>query len=168
MSNHCCPETPADTETSWRCPRNGSLGKPVDRQTVEALLTENGLARLSPARYRFCPDSQCEVVYFGADSGCLTTEDVRVAVWQKQPFGDRQVCYCFGESESSIRAEILAQGRSSAIERLREHIAARRCACEVMNPRGSCCLGDVAAAIERVTQHLSRDPSAIRDPESTS
>jgi CopZ-like zinc binding protein len=112
------------------------------------------LVRLSPGAYRFCPDADCPVVYFGADD-VFTTEDVRVVVWQKRPFGDRQVCYCFGESEASIRAEIEAHGHSSAIERIRAHIAASRCACEVRNPRGSCCLGDVLAAIARVTADLS-------------
>jgi hypothetical protein len=151
MSHGCCPSTPADTSAARRCPRSGSPGKAVDRRTVTALLTDQALVRLSPGDYRFCPDAHCEVVYFGADDVCFTTGDLRVAVWQKQPFGDRQVCYCFGESETSMRAEIAAHGRSSAIERIREHIAANRCACEVRNPRGTCCLGDVMAAVERLT-----------------
>ena len=122
---------------------------------MKALLTEPALVRLSPGEYRFCPDAHCPIVYFGADGVSFSTHDVRVAVWQKQPFGDRQVCYCFGESEDSIRAEVLARGRSAAIERIREQIAADRCACDVRNPRGSCCLGDVTEAIERVTLDLS-------------
>jgi hypothetical protein len=128
---------------------------------MEALLTEHALVRLSSGEYRFCPDAHCPIVYFGAD-GVFSTQDVHVAVWQKRPFGDRQVCYCFGESEESIRAEILAHGRSAALERIREQIAADRCACVVRNPRGSCCLGDVSAAIERVTLDLSR--AAPRPP----
>ena len=122
---------------------------------MEALLADQALARLSPGEYRFCPDAHCPIVYFGADGVSFSTQDVRVAVWQKRPFGDRHVCYCFGESEDSIRAEILAHGQSAAIERIREQIAADRCACAVKNPRGSCCLGDVSAAIERVTLDLA-------------
>jgi len=65
------------------------------------------------------------------------------------------LCYCFGESEASIRAEIEATGRSAAVERIREHIAAGRCACEIRNPRGACCLGDVTAAVKRVESWLA-------------
>ena len=71
-------------------------------------------------------------------------------MWQKLPFGTRPVCYCFGESEASIRAEFEACRRSLAAERIREHITAGRCACELRNPRGTCCLGDVIAAVKRV------------------
>lgn len=151
MSSCCCPETPADAMGPNHCPLSGSAGRAVDRQTVKALLTEHALARLTPGAYRFCPDADCEIVYFGSDAARFTTADVRVGVWQKQQFGARQVCYCFGESEESIRAEIKAEGHSSAVARIRAHIAAGRCACEIRNPRGSCCLGDVIAAIERVT-----------------
>ena len=161
MSHRCCPEKP-DTGAARCCPRSGSPGKAVPRQTIEALLTAPALVRLPAGEYRFCPDAHCPVVYFGADS-VFTTEDVRVTVWQKRPFGDRQICYCFDESEASLRAEIEANGHSSAAERIREHIAASRCACEVRNPRGSCCLGDVMAAIERVTMDLSPRPSSQID-----
>jgi hypothetical protein len=117
---------------------------------VKALLTESALRRLSAREYRFCPDAGCDVVYFSADDEPLTTADVRVPVWQKLPFGDRPICYCFGESEASIRSEFAACAASKAVERVREHIAAERCACEVRNPRGACCLGDVIAAVKRV------------------
>ncbi len=49
---------------------------------------------------------------------------------EKLPFGSRPVCYCFGESEASIRAEVEANRRSLGVERIREHIPAGRCACE--------------------------------------
>lgn len=149
------PEDPADTRTAWRCPRSGSPGTPVGRQTLKALLKGSALTRLSQCEYRFCPDAHCPVVYFGANGDHFSTEDVRVAVWQKQPFADRQMCYCFGDSEGSIRAEIEACGHSSAAGRIREHITAGRCACDIRNPRGSCCLGDVIAAIERVASDQS-------------
>jgi Zinc binding domain len=125
---------------------SGTVGKVVERQTVKALLTESALQRLTPGDYRFCPDTDCHVVYFSDDGAQFATVDVRVGVWQKRPFGARQVCYCFGESETSIRAEIEATGGSAAVSRIREHIAAGRCACEIRNPRGACCLGDVIAS----------------------
>jgi DNA-binding transcriptional MerR regulator len=105
---------------------------------------------LTPDEYRFCADAECDVVYFNSQGMQFATQDVRVPVWQKLPFGTRPVCYCFGESEASIRAEFASSGQSSAVERIREHIAAGRCACEIRNPRGACCLGDVISAVKRV------------------
>jgi hypothetical protein len=122
----------------------------IDILTVKALLTESALQRLMPGEYFFCRDPGCAVVYFSADGRQYTTADVRVPVWQKLPFGDRVICYCFGESEASIRSELESAGESTTVERVREHITAERCACGVRNPRGACCLGDLIAAVKRV------------------
>src|SRR5882724_247453 len=153
MSNCCCPGKTDEASTN-RCPVSGSPGVAVDRLTVKALLTANALRHLYPGAYRFCPDAGCPVVYFTADGRQFTTADVRVPVWQKLPFGERPVCYCFGESEASIRSEFESAGDSKAVERVREYITAGRCACEVRNPRGGCCLGDVIAAVKRMEASL--------------
>jgi len=154
MSSCCCPEKPVEPSAA-RCPQSGSIGKAVDRQTIKALLIELALRRLAAGEYRFCPDPDCDVVYFDGNGSLFATQDLRVPVWQKLAFGTRPVCYCFGESEASIRAEIEASGQSDAVERIREHIAAGRCACEVRNPRGACCLGEVTAAVNRVESALA-------------
>jgi hypothetical protein len=89
-------------------------------------------------------------VYFGDVGDQFGTGDIRVPVWQKHPSGDRLLCYCFGETESGIRSELLEHGRTDAGARIREHIDAHRCACEIRNPRGACCLGDVMTAVKRI------------------
>lgn len=154
MSSCCCAGKASETRAS-RCPSSGSAGSAVDLQTVKALLTEAALSRLSVVDHRFCPDPACDVVYFDDAGGTFGPGDLRVAVWQKQRFGTRPTCYCFGESEASIRAELERGGRSLAVERIREHIAAGRCACEVRNPRGACCLGDLTEAVKRVQAVLN-------------
>ena len=159
MSNCCFPDEASETSVS-RCPSSGSAGVAVDLQTVKALLTETALRRLTIGDYRFCQDAACDVVYFDGSGTSFGPSDIRVGVWQKQPFGSRPICYCFGESEASIRSEVENDGRSLAVERVREHIAAGRCACEVRNPRGACCLGDVTAAVKRVEAALNGSPSA--------
>jgi hypothetical protein len=120
--------------------------------TIKALLSEHALRRFEPASYRFCPAASCDVVYFSeAGAGAaFTKEDIRVTVWQKEPPGRRMVCYCFDETEAAIASELRETGQSHAVERVRAHVAAQRCACEVRNPRGACCLGDVIAAVERM------------------
>jgi hypothetical protein len=56
------------------------------------------------------------------------------------------VCYCFGVTEGEIQRELVEKSRSTAGERITALVKAERCACEVKNPEGSCCLGNVAAA----------------------
>jgi hypothetical protein len=148
MEPDCCSQSFESSGT--RCPVSNGRGVPVSDLTVKALLTDRALCRLESAPLRFCPDPHCRVVYFDAAGRCFLTTEIRVPVWQKEPCGDRPICYCFGESEASIRGEIATSGRSMAVDRVRGHIDAGRCACEVRNPRGACCLGDLIAAVRRV------------------
>lgn len=152
MSECCCPPIPQTSERS--CPQCGTEGWAVQLQTVKALLTEVTLQRLHATHHRFCTNAACAVVYFDDGERTFRTDDIRVAVWQKEPFGGRAICYCFGETESAIRDEILRCGQSEAETRVRAHIAACRCACDVRNPKGTCCLGDLLAAISRVEASL--------------
>lgn len=137
------------------CPASGANGPRVELETVKALLTTSALQRLEPGAYRFCPNSACDVVYFDERGHTFSTADLRVGVWQKQPEGDRVLCYCFGENESDIRREIAAAGCSRATDRVRAHIEAGRCACEIRNPRGTCCLADITAAVKRLGPAVS-------------
>jgi hypothetical protein len=142
---HC-----SSTETAGLCPVSGTPGKPVELRTVKALLATPALARVTASLHRFCPDPACDVVYFTPAGGTYTTGDLRVPVWQKEPPGGRMLCYCFGENEAGICNEIRETGTSQVVERVRAHIEAGRCACEVRNPRGACCLGDLSAAVRRI------------------
>src|SRR5438093_2470788 len=150
MADCCCPE-PRSRGPSAGCAECGTAGRPVESVTVKAMLTTAALARYEHHAYRFCPDERCAVVYFGEDGTIFKTSDVRERVWQKEPPGQRTVCYCFDENEAEIAAEIDRRGSSDAVQRVRMNIAAGRCACEIRNPQGACCLGDVIAAVERLS-----------------
>lgn len=154
MDDCCCPAVP-DGGVSRACPRCLVKGTVVELQTVKALLTERALARLAVTHHRFCSNDGCDVVYFDDERRTFDRSDIRVPVWQKDRAGG-QICYCFGETEASIRAELERTGKSGAVQRVREHIAARRCACDIRNPRGSCCLGDLTAAVLRLESALSK------------
>jgi len=116
----------------------------VDGITLKALLQPPALMRLHAPRHHFCPTSDCPVVYFGRDE-VFRRDDVLVPVFQKEPEGNRTVCYCFAVTEDDIRCELESTGHSTASERITVLVQADRCACEVRNPQGSCCLGNVAS-----------------------
>lgn len=147
--NDCC-DSPGAEPGARACGTCTERGTPVQLQTVKALLTEVALGRVQLTHYRFCANPTCDTVYFGDAGDQFGTDDIRVSVWQKHPNGDGFLCYCFGETESGIRSELLGHGRTEVVARIREHIAAQRCACDIRNPRGACCLGDVMAAVKRI------------------
>jgi hypothetical protein len=137
------------------CPSCGHSGATVQLETRKALLTEIALRRVQMTQYRFCANAACDVVYFGEAGDRFGTEDVRMPVWHKQSAGSRLLCYCFGETEEVIRQELVQSGRADVVARIREHIAAERCACHIRNPRGACCLGDVTAAVKRIEAEIA-------------
>ena len=150
MSSCCGSPDRVRAAITSRCPQSGANGLTVDLLTVKALLCESALRAVGDGPYRFCADPTCAVVYFDNEGHVFNTADLRVPVWQKQPAGARRICYCFDENEASMAREFTETGRCDAPQRVRDHIAAGRCACEVRNPRGACCLGDVMKAVARI------------------
>lgn len=142
----CCSAASATrpATTATHCPACGRPGRPVERITLKALLGPDALMRLTAIEHRFCPTAECEVVYFGVDEA-FRRDDVTVPVFQKEPPGERMVCYCFAVSEGDIAREVVEDGATTA-ERIRDLVQQGRCACEVRNPQGTCCLGNVALA----------------------
>ena len=115
--------------------------------TLKALLTPSALASLEPAQaHRFCPERTCEVVYFSPLRRYRRAE-VKVPVYQKDPAISVPVCSCFGQTRADLK-EAHQQGRGQeTVETIQQHIKAGRCGCEVNNPQGRCCLGNVTRAL---------------------
>ena len=130
-----------------QCPGCGHAGRAVSETTVMSLLGPSALERRERRRHRFCPTQTCPVVYFGGGE-VMHRDDLQVPVFCKEPAGNRLVCYCFGIREPDITAS-RQPGRHSAIfHRVRTLVREGRCACEVKNPHGSCCLNEIVQ-IER-------------------
>ena len=141
---------PARAE-SPNCPVCGEKGKKVDTQTVKAMLAVS-LEVIRPVEYRFCRTESCPVVYFSVDAAQTFGEaDLRERVHQKHPLDeDVFVCYCFRHTPGSIREELQTSGQTTVIERINAGIRADQCACDIRNPQGSCCLGNVTKVVKRV------------------
>ena len=157
-----CQDSTKSPDTPTNCPANGQRSKVVREITLKALLRGAALERRSESLHRFCSTSSCPVVYFG-DGETFSRDDIIVPVFQKETDPSRTVCYCFDVSEVDIREEVARTGRSSASGRIRALVEADRCACEVKNPQGSCCLGNIAAT-ERAAeeeQDASRDTTRV-------
>lgn len=154
----CCTVKPSAAASPTHCPQCGRPGRLVERITVKAMLRPQALMRLSAPEHRFCSTALCPVVYFGIEE-VFEREEVVVPVFQKEPAGDRTVCYCFAVSEGDIRRELVATGHSPAVDHITSMVKAERCACEVKNPQGSCCLGNVATATKAAKAALDHERS---------
>jgi hypothetical protein len=119
------------------------------------MLRPEALRRLAAPEHRFCPTPGCPVVYFGTEES-FHRDDVVVPVFQKEPAGARTVCYCFAITETDIRREVEKTGHSTAATEIAGHVKADRCACELRNPQGSCCLGNIAK--------VTAETMAVLDP----
>lgn len=142
------------------CPVCGATGKSVDTQTVKAMLAVS-LVFLRFGSYHFCRTPDCSVVYFSSDGQQTFCEaDVREPVYQKHRGADDVwVCYCFHHTPRTIRAEQVATGKTTVVEHITAGIHANQCACDIRNPQGDCCLGNVTVLLKRLG--ASSDQRAI-------
>ncbi len=152
----CCktPVEPMKPGDRLRCPQCGRADQPVDRATVQALLKPESLSQVNGGQYMFCETPHCPVVYYAADGTQFRKEHVRVRVGVKETEDPVPVCYCFGVTERMIHEEIQRTGRSSASTRIRSEVKAGNCRCEVENPSGQCCLGEVIRAEKHATADI--------------
>jgi hypothetical protein len=139
------------------CPECGEAGKKVQGQTVKALLAVS-LRAVRDVDYLFCRTPTCEVVYFAPDgTQTFTTHQLRERVYQKEPDADEVfVCYCFRYTVGAVR-EASPQRHREMVDDINAGIQVGQCACDLRNPQGSCCLGNVRAIIKR----MERAPSAM-------
>ncbi len=139
----CCGATSED-KAPEHCPRCGEKGRSVARETVASMASLSVPASsLSLSDFSICPSEKCEAVYFATGEAVLEQKDVRVPVNWKDSGADVPLCYCFSHTRRSIADEAAATGRSSAFESITEAVKAGECACDVKNPSGTCCLGDI-------------------------
>ena len=137
------------------CPECGKTGKPVQGQTVKALLSVS-LREVQNNPYLFCRTESCLVVYFSADSKqYFTVEQVRERVYQKEPDAeDVLTCYCFRHTVGELRT-MSHEKRLAIVDDINAGIIAGQCACDLRNPQGSCCLGNVHTLSKRLEKAVS-------------
>lgn len=152
MTDACCapPAWSKRSGSEGACPGCGRRGRPVGLATVQALVAIS-LRKLAQTPYQFCATPDCAVVYYAAAvaasahapaRGAITRDRLRERVFQKEPFPDVLVCYCFRHTLGAIQ-----QGdevaRAAILADIAEGTRRGQCACTLRNPQGGCCLGNV-------------------------
>jgi hypothetical protein len=126
----------------------------VSIETVKAQLAIS-LHALTQAAYHFCATPDCPVVYFASErEQQFMTDQIRERVYQKLPdHDDVLVCYCFRHLSGLLRSGDTA-AQAAIIADITDGITQGKCACELRNPQGTCCLGNVRA-LARSARHRS-------------
>ena len=149
MTDSCCsiPNPNPTVVGADLCPTCGQKGKPVAALTINTLVYPE---LKPPGGYPdgyYCPNPDDATIYFFPDERApLSKGQVTVRVGFKEAEPPRLVCYCFEHTREEIQQDFLRQGESTIKADIREKVAAGLCSCEVKNPKGKCCVGDVRAA----------------------
>ena len=148
----CC--TP-QSKDKVACPKCNEKAKGVLGKTLEHLLTNEAKAKLTSCfdGFYYCKTPSCEVVYFRNDE-ILTQNDMSVVVGLKEGASPATTCYCFDWTKEKIRAELQETGKTNALEDIKAKMENPGCSCEILNPCGGCCLGDVGKAIKEIKAEL--------------
>jgi hypothetical protein len=133
------------------CPECARTGKPVQGQTVKALLSVS-LRAVRDIEY-------LSVVYFSSDGRqSFTLGEIRERVYQKELEAvDVPICYCFRHTAGDLRMGS-AETRAAILEDINSGIGAGQCACDLRNPQGSCCLGNVRSLLRKLDRLVTAEP----------
>ncbi len=145
----CCKIPESKPSPPDRCRHCDALGRRVSRETMESLLKPEASSLMREADYYFDRTPDCDVVYFSNKGDSYFTKDaltLRIGIKESEP--PIPICYCFGHTMESAREEHLATGRSTVAERITAEVQGDGCACDVKNPSGKCCLGDVQRLVK--------------------
>lgn len=137
------------------CPRCGQAGRPVALRTLKHHVKPEHLRTVEAGQFHFCRTAGCDVVYFNDSGIVLTRADVRERIGLKETADPVPLCYCFGFTEKMALDEIRATGRCTIPQRIAAEVKAGHYACEIRNPQGSCCLGEVTTVVRRLLQRVA-------------
>lgn len=149
QSEHSCCDDSVDKVSSV-CKECGNIGKSIKEITIRSLVKESKLEDIkNPDGFYFCETPTCQCVYFNnIQQVYLHKEDVKVRVGVKETEDPIPVCYCFNWTKDKIFDQIKQQGYSTAIQEITTKVKAGECSCQIKNPSGKCCLGEVNKVIK--------------------
>jgi len=147
----CCASKEQNTENIdiESCPSCNTKGNKLKIITLKSMLKPSVLDSLNPSlTHYFCSTIDCDVVYFDTEKKMYLKSEVKVSVHQKDDSHTVPVCYCFGWTKEKIKKHEEQELSPKPLEYIRENVKADRCGCEVNNPQGSCCMGNVTKYIK--------------------
>ncbi len=159
QENCCCDRPKPKNKKTLACPVSGKRGQSVDSETLRYIIKETSRSEIKGAGYYFCKSPDCDTVYYRPESGqTFEKTDLNVRVGLKETEDPVWVCYCFDITKKMIREEVEGLGHSVSKDRIRQEVSDGNCDCEIKNPSGRCCLGEIVAAEKEAQKILKESP----------
>ncbi len=126
-------------QTADYCPRCGSRGQQVGRETIQFHLPDSKAPSVAdPAN--FCPSPHCGVAYFDSFERVIMVGDLNGPVYPKDP--DAPICACFGLTRDDIEAD-LREGGVTRVKATIEKANSPEARCSLMAANGQSCVAYV-------------------------
>ena len=122
-----------------RCPRCDAMGHPVGPLTLAARLAAD-VRRVLAERAYFCPDCQCDVVYYDDFGGVVKRASVPGLIPIKD--ADAPLCACFGLTRDDIERDV----EEGVVTRTRAAVLRAQsdeARCTTLAPNGRTCIPEV-------------------------
>ena len=144
------PQLPPDIKGKT-CPVSGTTGLRVTINTLRNHVQEKYWDIIEKDDYFFCPNHDCEIVYFNNIEQLLfTTSEVRTRVGHKNGPEPRPICYCLNVLEHRILDEIVVKRCCTSLADIQKFTRARTGRlCHITNPSGRCCGPQVNETISK-------------------
>jgi len=125
--------------TEGRCPRCGSPGSVVFRETLAAHLAPEMLEHLTESAF-FCAQPRCSVVYFDLFDRVIEDSAVKTQVYPKNPAAP--LCACFGLTCEDVELDI-SEGVVTRTRSCVEQAKSPAARCAIASPSGQSCIAEV-------------------------
>jgi transposase len=139
-------------QTSEYCPRCGTQGEPVGKETLEVYLTTEQLGRVSQ-RSNFCPSPRCPVAYFDGFERMVLVSELDRAVYPKDPAAP--ICACFGLTCEQIEEDV-AEGVATRTRAILEKAKSAEAQCARRAANGRSCVAYVQKYYMQLLQAKQR------------
>lgn len=137
MSDCCSSNQKSQSGNTYhRCPGNGIEYPTISSYTVMHQVHNPWQYDLNGNFFYFCNDPNCEIVYFTDQNVTINKAGLRSQIGAKETSVKRTLCYCFGITEEQLLKDTSL--KNFVITATKE----KKCACEIRNPSGRCCLRD--------------------------
>lgn len=128
------------------CPRCGSIGVPVQAETLASFLTAEARTNLADTAY-YCPFAKCEVAYFDDFERMATVDSLTRPAYPKDP--EAPLCGCFGLTLEDVEADV-AEGGVTRVRALLAKSQSPEAHCKTMSPTGQSCTPEVQRCFMRL------------------
>jgi hypothetical protein len=121
------------------CPRCGSLGSSVGRETIAALVRPDTSIDVADPAF-FCGFARCEVVYFDEFDRVLTVDQMQRPIWPKDPTAP--LCGCFGLTADDVERDV-REGGVARVKAVVQKSAGPEADCIHRSADGKSCAAEV-------------------------